>query len=338
MLQKAAAETNRGARYGQWAFIPVTDAVLIQQRPSAQLLAGRVNGESVLTSVSLPPPLSSAFVPRPEDEPGADTKAQNNADEGFYFVPQNITTTAAFTAFVQSTYPALTPADMDSILALYAINTTTTTNTTDFATSGLAPPYATSMSPTAAGWQQAANNLYGETTFVCPSYWLATAYRPPAPAPLQSLTGLVPRTSPSPSPSGKTAWRYQFSVPPALHGADMGPLEADPATAGATGPMDAAFRRAMQSVWGGFVVAGLPGLGPAMMMAAPEGGNGSAAPGGGWAQWGAGGGSAMLNMNVTDDGPGPAVADWPVVDGAAWEGGRAARCALWAGLGAVIQQ
>jgi hypothetical protein len=51
-LQNASAETNFGAEFGQWAFIPVTDGRLIQQRPSQQLLSGRVNGERILTGVS----------------------------------------------------------------------------------------------------------------------------------------------------------------------------------------------------------------------------------------------------------------------------------------------
>jgi carboxylesterase type B len=42
-------------------------------------------------------------------------------------------------------------------------------------------------------------NIYAETTFVCPSYWLAEAY----------------------TNRGREAWKYQYSVPAAIHGTDM---------------------------------------------------------------------------------------------------------------------
>lgn len=49
-------------------------------------------------------------------------------------------------------------------------------------------------------------NLYAEVTFVCPSYWFADAF----------------------DGNGKTSYKYQFSVIPALHGYDsftyFGPL------------------------------------------------------------------------------------------------------------------
>lgn len=42
-------------------------------------------------------------------------------------------------------------------------------------------------------------NIYAETTFVCPSYWMAIAY----------------------NDVGRTSYKYQFSVEPALHGGDV---------------------------------------------------------------------------------------------------------------------
>lgn len=45
-----------------------------------------------------------------------------------------------------------------------------------FGTLGDSGPSALNQSTFAIGQQQRANNLYAETTFVCPSYWLATAY------------------------------------------------------------------------------------------------------------------------------------------------------------------
>lgn len=55
-LQNASDQVSgREYKYGQWAFVPVTDMDLITQRPSAQLNTGQVNGLRMLTSVSSHP-------------------------------------------------------------------------------------------------------------------------------------------------------------------------------------------------------------------------------------------------------------------------------------------
>ena len=48
-------------------------------------------------------------------------------------------------------------------------------------------------------WLTCWQNIYAETTFVCPSYWMAMAY----------------------NDYGRSSYKYQFSVEPALHGADV---------------------------------------------------------------------------------------------------------------------
>lgn len=50
-LQNASAHVSAGYKYGQWAFVPVTDASLLPDRPSAQLSAGQVNGLRILAGV-----------------------------------------------------------------------------------------------------------------------------------------------------------------------------------------------------------------------------------------------------------------------------------------------
>ncbi|KAK0724915.1 carboxylesterase [Lasiosphaeris hirsuta] len=296
-LQNASAYTSYAALYGQWAFIPVTDGSLIRSQPNRQLLRREVNGERILTG--------------------------NNANEGTYFVPQNITTEAHFTAFVQRIYPALSPDAIASVLDLYAVPANITTSIPKYDSDGLHPPYATIMSGYAFGWQQAANNLYAETTFVCPAYWLADAY-----------------TSPAGSRVSRKAWRYQFSVPSAFHGSDMAPLLDNPAAAGSGSAvvMDSSFRKGFQAIWGRFVVGG----DPTISASTAGGGDGeegaitAAVGGGAWRPWGeavAAGGvrNDLLNVNVTD--AQPRRADWAVADALAWEGGRGARCALWAEIG-----
>lgn len=52
VLQNASAHASGGYKYGQWAFVPVTDSDLLSERPSVQLDTGRVNGLRMLTGVS----------------------------------------------------------------------------------------------------------------------------------------------------------------------------------------------------------------------------------------------------------------------------------------------
>ncbi len=106
-----------------------------------------------------------------------------------------------------------------------------------------------------------ANNLYAETTFVCPAYWIADAYS-------SGING---------NAGGKSAWHYQFSVTDAFHGADLSPLTGDTATQGTK--MNQAFRKSFQSIWSQFIIHGDPTLGPA---AGGAGGNVSAAATGSW--------------------------------------------------------
>ncbi len=209
-------------------------------------------------------------------------------------------------------------------MKLYLLTGNITAASPKFDSDGLNAPYATETSHAAVGWQQAANNLYAETTFVCPAYWLADAYS----------------AAVNPNAKGKAAWRYQFSVTDAFHGMDIAPLMNDPATTGTR--MDRAFRNSFQSIWTRFIIHGDPTL--AAVAASTSGDNVAAATTASWAPWGTvgkyaggnGSGYPLLNLNVT--GVTPEVANLQVVDGVAWEGERGDRCALWASLGANIQQ
>ncbi|KAK0610973.1 carboxylesterase [Immersiella caudata] len=276
-LQNASAYTSYAAKASQWAFIPVTDGKLIREQPTEQLLAGKVNGERMLAGA--------------------------NANEGRYFVPNNITTADRFLAFIRLNWPGLSPSAITSVLAAYAFPDNITAAHPRFDTDGLHFPFATSVSGAAVSWQQAAYNLYGETTFVCPAYWLADAY-----------------TSGGP---GKKAWRYQVSTPNAFHGVDVGFLTGDPIVTGATGVAGEEFRRGFQEIWGRFIVSGDPTL-------AVTASGTAAASEDRWRVWGQGSTHDMLNLNVTQ---GTSKADWSVVDALKFEDGRGERCALWAKVG-----
>ncbi|KAI1122656.1 carboxylesterase family protein [Nemania abortiva] len=308
VLQSASATVSTSANYGQWAFIPVTDGKLIRKRPTEQLAIGKeVNGLRMLTG--------------------------NNENEGPGFTPQNITTEEQFVSFVLTNYPRLSEQNMTSILELYAVPDQVPNIYAD--SNGLTPPFSTTNSNWAVGWQQAANNLYAEATFVCPSYWMADAFA---------------------GSRGKSSWKYQFSVPISSHGADVAPLLSDPQTQG-TG-IDEVFRTAFQQTWGNFVVRGDPTLSPMQANTAGRG-NIAAASTGNWTQWGRQPGKgSLLNVNMTGGMPvvtqssvgGKSInltsyvpstgssypelrAAFNLASGWSWEGGRGKRCQLWVDLG-----
>ncbi|KAI0109343.1 alpha/beta-hydrolase [Hypoxylon sp. NC0597] len=309
-LQNASDYVSTSGLYGQWAFIPVTDGTLIQERPTSQLLnGGKLNGVRILSS--------------------------NNLNEAVDFTPQGITSEEDFTSFLLNNYPKLTEENITNILALYSVpeNSSNILVNSD----GENPPYSTTNSGWAFGWQQAATNLYAETTFVCPSYWLADGY--------------------ARKENGK-AWHHQFSVPPAQHGLDLYPLLQRTDSIG--DGMDEEFRTAFQQIWGNFIVKGDPTLDKAQTTAFGDG-NIKAAGTGIWPQWqGEPDCDWMLNLNMTggtpvtnsfilngttihvasyvagNDTSPPLKADFSVAEGTSWEGGRGQRCQLWADLGPWI--
>ncbi|GAP83259.1 putative carboxylesterase family protein [Rosellinia necatrix] len=308
VLQNASAIASSMSVHAQWAFIPVTDGTLIRKRPSEQLLVDkRVNGRRVLTG--------------------------NNGNEGPFFTSQNVTSEGAFVDFVLTNYPRLSSRNVTSVLELYAVPENVSGIYAD--SDGVTAPFSTTNSNWAVGWQQAANNLYAEATFVCPSYWLADAYG----------AGLL-----------RSAWKYQYSPPISSHGADVGPVTEDPTVRG-TG-LDAAFRTAFQQTWGNFVVRGDPTLSAAQVSGAGRG-DVAAAAAGSWPRWGGRPESDfMLNLNMTGgmpvvtrqlvdgktleltsyvpsvDGSHPELkAAFSLASGWSWEGGRGKRCQLWADLG-----
>lgn len=59
LLQNASATVSTSGLFGTWAFLPVIDGELIQERPSVQLAQGKVSGKRILIGVcTLHPPQS----------------------------------------------------------------------------------------------------------------------------------------------------------------------------------------------------------------------------------------------------------------------------------------
>ncbi|TVY26803.1 Lipase [Lachnellula hyalina] len=323
-LQNASAQVSGHAKYGQWAFLPVTDGEFVQKRPTEQLLAGEVNGVRILSG--------------------------NNADEGPGFVPQSIETNEDFDVYLQDLFPLMDNETLSKLALIYNIPATIPGPL--FSTLGTSNPTALNQSEFAIGQQQRANNLYAETTFVCPSYWLASAYS-------------SQQTGPA-----KQSWKYQYSVPPSEHGADLDAYEAIGREALGLGTLSTGFRTAVQKIWGRFIVFNDPTL-PAPIVknivtlpnGTLTGDNLTAAGEGFWPTWegDSNNGAAsyrMLNLNMTGGhethiswdsadgvtinvtqyaGPGLS-ARFDIVDAWSWEGDRGARCEFWADIGELVPE
>lgn len=216
-----------------------------------------------------------------------------------------------------------------------------------FSKLGDSGPSALNQSEFDIGQQQRANNLYAETTFVCPSYWLAYAY----------------------ANGNQAAWKYQFSVPPSEHGADLDAYQDPNREALGKGTMTEAARKAVQLAWGRFIICDNSTLPLDLITPLTTAANGTttdddlfAMSTENWTQWPADVGSEgyyqMLNINMT--GGVPELVTWGVNDGASvnvtqmvgpglaarfmtadawsWEAGRGQRCALWQDLGAFVPE
>lgn len=303
-LQNASSFISASGRYGTWAFLPVTDGAYIQQLPSQQLLRKQVNGLRMLSG--------------------------NNANEGPAFTPQNIVTEADFITFLRNTFPQFTEDDISRVLRYYpSTNASVMLATPKFATTGNSTPTALNESTFGTGQQQRADNVYAETTFVCPSYWVAEAF----------------------TNNGREAYKYQYSVIGAQHGADVvgyfGP---------ATPNQGTDFERAFMTLWGNFITANNPSISASIA----AGSNGSSAsiasnPITNWPAYTVAnpyqinlnetGGQAFSAPSFSQQAPnitefeGSGLRnDFSLVDAYSWEGGRGARCDFWRSVAPIVPE
>ncbi|KAK4936676.1 hypothetical protein LTR66_015304, partial [Elasticomyces elasticus] len=172
-LINASATIVQSGTYGTWAFLPVTDGFFIQDTPSRQFLRGQINGQNLL--------------------------AGNNANEGAPFVQRGIITEDDLVNWLHFTFPLFNNKDIAKVLLYYPSSNSSATGPL-YPTLGDVGPTALNQSSVATGQQQRADNIYAETTFHCPAYWMAEAF--------------------SNNRHGGAAYKYQFSVPPALHNND----------------------------------------------------------------------------------------------------------------------
>ncbi|KAI9826686.1 MAG: hypothetical protein M1819_007320 [Sarea resinae] len=201
----------------------------------------------------------------------------------------------------------------------------------DFATLGFTGPTALNESTFATGQQQRADNIYAETTFVCPSYWLAEAY-----------TG-----------NGRTAYKYQFSVVPAEHGDDISVFFPTSGLAPLGPEYSSDFVTAALSIWGNFVMYNSPIISAATANGANSSSTNSGDAVAAWPQW-TSMNPIMLNLNETggsvvsiplttsqnitvDVDPG-LTNDFSLVQAYPWEGGRGYRCDYWQSVGGIVPE
>lgn len=178
----------------------------------------------------------------------------------------------------------------------------------------------------ATGLQQTIFNLAAEYTFDCPAQWLAEAF----------------------GTESRQAWKYQYSVTPAYHGADLSAYF----SVGATVPNED-FRTAFQKIWGSFIINDTPII---STEAATAGYENATAPAGAdglidWPEFTLSNpwqldlnttGGSLAEVSVTPNltyyeriGSG-IVNNLRLVNALSWEGGRGSRCDFWRNISSKV--
>ncbi|KAF1956825.1 alpha/beta-hydrolase [Byssothecium circinans] len=298
-LQAASSNVSTSQSYGTWAFLPVIDGQYVRHLPSRQLSQHLVNGMRILVG--------------------------NNANEGALFVPQNIATLTDLTAWIHDAFPSLSDYNVTQVLATYP-STSAPVNASDlkYATDGYGPDTAVNISQVATGQQQRAYNIYAEATFVCPSYWLASAF----------------------AANSRVAYKYQYSIPFASHQDDI-PGYFGPATPNQGRDFLLAFRK----IWGNFIIQNNPSISDQIANGASSSHQNATNPASAWPAW-----SELspqhINLNETGGTPyttvtmfGVPVTQYmepglensiTVADAFVWEGERGARCDFWRAMGPTV--
>ncbi|KAK4034516.1 alpha/beta-hydrolase [Parachaetomium inaequale] len=188
----------------------------------------------------------------------------------------------------------------------------TDSNALKMETNGYGPPYAI-------------NNILAEATFVCPSYWMATAFTAP----------------------NKQAYHYQYSVPFAAHRTDVTAC-VGPATPN-QGPE---FALAIRKIWGNFIMNNNPSIPNAVANGSSSPNPTVSNPGSCWPAW-TDSNPQLINLNETGGVPYQTVfGTAPVTqymnpglrnnftraNAAKWELNRGQRCDFWKSMGPNVPQ
>ncbi|KAK8058181.1 hypothetical protein PG994_008629 [Apiospora phragmitis] len=241
----------------------------------------------------------------------------NNGNEGVPLTNPEVSTANAYSRFISNTFPKFTVEDRRELDYIYQISQSEPGNNgSRYDTLGDQGPTALTVSEMATGLQQSVFNIAAESLFDCPAQWLAEAF-----------------SCGANNNNSLQAWKYQYSVTPAYHGADLTAYF----SIGADTP-NADFSHAFQKIWGNFIVSGSPVI---SMADATAGLSNAATPadGGGSIYWPAYTLAAPYQMDLNTTGETPPyyyvrngsgiVNTFRLVNATSWEGGRGARCEFW---------
>lgn len=243
----------------------------------------------------------------------------HNANEGVPLSPPTAVTSEDFRSYLRTTFPSFSPAEIADLESQYSYDgddLPTDPDAPRFETSGTSGPTALNQSGFGTGQQQRIFNVFAEYAFDCPAYWLASAFQ--------------------------QAWKYQYSLPPAYHGADLSAYwsNQNPNAPGR------AVKHAIQKIWGNFVIHNTPVISIADATGGMKNATVPIGYGGNikWDQWSENW-QVMLNLNTTGGVASsskvnehltittylePGVTNqFSLVDAYSWEGGRGRRCQWW---------
>jgi hypothetical protein len=230
-----------------------------------------------------------------------------------------------YDSWVDTAFPLFTAKEKGLLTNVYRVNEAAPgDNGTRFDTLGDSGPTALNQSGMATGIQQTVFDIYAESTFDCPGYWLAGSF----------------------SFGGRMSWKYQYSVEPNYHGADLAAYW----SVGATVP-DIGFRHAFQKIWGNFITRNDPTISVADATAGETNATVPMAHKDDkmmeWPRYSPAH-PTQLDLNTTggvvdlvtvtselsyDVRTGSGIVnDFRLVDAFKWEGDRGARCAFWRGI------
>ncbi|OTB01129.1 hypothetical protein M426DRAFT_14848 [Hypoxylon sp. CI-4A] len=252
----------------------------------------------------------------------------NNANDGVPLTNPEVDTRQKYDNFVSDNFPLFTLEDVETLNDVYHINSLPNASGIPYDTLGFTGPTALYQSGIATGIQQGVFNLAAENTYSCPAQWLAEAF----------------------STGPRQAWKYQYSVTPSYHGADLSAYF----SVGATFP-NADFRHAMQKIWGNFIIHDTPVISIPDATAyysnatVPIGVYGNIE----WPEF-TPRNPVQMNLNTTGgslstvtvppflsyyvrDGPG-IVNTFNLANSYTWEGGRGQRCEFWRTVSERIPQ
>ncbi|KAH8898020.1 putative carboxylesterase [Thozetella sp. PMI_491] len=252
-----------------------------------------------------------------------------NANDGVPLANSNVTSRDAYDDFVSNTFPLFNPQDIKRLNAIYHVDFAQPGDSgIRFDTLGTTRPTALTQSEMATGIQQTVFDISAEAVFDCPAQWLAETF----------------------SKKGRRSWKYQYSVTPAYHGADLSAYF----SVGATTP-NLDFRTIFQKIWGNFVIKNTPVISltdataNATNATVPIGRDGNM----NWPPFkldepwqldlNTTGGKVELvtvtsNLSYYERTGSGIVNNFRLVDPMAWEGGRGARCDFWRTVSARVPQ